>query len=204
MVVVTGIKSNVTTFDRGSNRSVSQIATARGIRLSTQEAGAIGLLMFGSANHSHYGQDELLDYYNRLPMFSETANIMRKGSTNPILRKSACFAAGYCSVMLGDITPERLGIFSKVANSGLPEEEIVCNAPLVLRKAFLSGIKGKDGSIIGQGSGARKAQFEITYQAICDFEKESKRVKLYIPDDSMDKIIGMTREKTTPLLINMV
>ena len=69
IVIVQGIKRNVTTFDDGKTRTIAQKAKAKGYNLQVSEIGAIGLFMNSLDNAGKYEGNELMAFYEKLPDF---------------------------------------------------------------------------------------------------------------------------------------
>ena len=196
MVVVSGIPKTVTTFDRGKNRSVMEQARAMGIDISSQEAGAVGILLFGLQDIGRYGQNEMFDYYlkNLEPKrFTEVARSLRKGANHPILNKSGTIAAAYCAYTMGHITIEQIEKFSKIANSGVPIEGENSYAPLCLRKTYQTPFKDTNGLVISKGATIRVCHFETAYKALLDFACGMKRQKIYHQDGIGESVIRIAR-----------
>lgn len=196
MVVVTGVDKSVKTFDRHMNRSSIQIARAMGYKnVTTQELGAIDILMFGLSDTGRYGTEEVIEFYSRIPMIDEITQISSKYSDHGILRKSACIAAMFCAVVNNAISVDDLTQFARITNSGIPVDGYVCNAPLCLRKTLQAGLKTKTGLPLGNGSNSRQPTFEVTYQAICDFVKGSKRISIYKQNGNGNGIVQVVQQK---------
>ena len=183
VVVVTGIKRSVTTFDDGKVRTIVQKAKAKGYTLHSVEIGAIGLIMNGMDNIGKYEQNELLAYYEKnLHDFDIVSFATRKGAKHPIMKNSSVIAATYCTYMMGKITLDEIETFSTICNTGLPIDGISSYAPLILRRTIQTGIKNANGITRNNTQYARCALFEATYKALCDFVEGKSRRKNYSGD----------------------
>lgn len=190
IVIVTGIKKSVTTFDDGKIRTIVQKARAKGLNLHAVEIGAIGLIMNGMENIGKYEQNELLAYYeDNLHDFDIVSFATRKGANHPIMRNSSVIAATYCAYLNGKISLNDIETFSTICNTGLPIESVCSYAPLILRRTIQTGIKNENGISRNNTQYARCALFEATYKALCDFAEGKTRHKNYTGDGQAKQIV---------------
>lgn len=198
-VVIYDIDKNVSIFDTQKKRTVVQIARQRGYKLSTQKAGAVGMLLFGLNDRSHRcGENEILEYYETHPWIDTVEKTICHGANTPILRKSPCVAAGYCAFVLGKMDLSQLDNFAKICNSGLPIDGIQSNAPLCLRKSMMEGFKDSTGKVITWGTQTNGLYFDICYRAMLDFAKGATPYRAYKPKmkkEEIDKILFIAKEK---------
>ena len=195
IVIVTGIKRTVTTFDDGKIRTLAQKAKAKGHNLSVTEIGAIGLIMNNTDNVGKYEGNELMAFYEKLPDFDIVSFATRKGANHPIMRNSSVLAATYCAYLLGKITLNDIEIFAIICNTGLPIDGVCSYAPLCLRRTIQTGVKNENGIIRNNTQYARIVLFEATYKAICDFVEGKNRQKNYC-GDGRAKWIVTTAKRT--------
>lgn len=205
LVIIDGIQKNVTTFDVGSKRSLQQIASARGISISTQRAGAIAIILFGIHDRtSRYGADEVLDFYEQIPEIDDIEKRLCHGDDRPMLRRAVSVAAGFCAVKNGVITIDDLDTFSQIANSGIPKDGVLSNAPLCLRKTYQEGFKDVNGMPLTWGARSMPLYFDVTYRAICDFTKHKSPMRSYKPkmtNEEINKVIDKTRDIISQTMI---
>ena len=194
VVVISGISRKVSLYDRGSNRSATQTARAMGVNLTSNEAGACGLMITGLKNLSKYDDGEMIYFHSKMKDFDIVAYAMRKGSNHPLCTKSGALAAAYCAYVLKKVTLNQIEEFAQIANSGLPKEGINSYPALCIRKTYQMGFVTKNGERAHNGYTARIAQFETMYKALCDFGKGVKRMKVYVPDGLGDAVIQTARK----------
>ena len=192
MLIVTGIKKTVNTFDRGGNRSIAQILRANGVNIDSQESSALAILKLGF--YGVYGADEIIEYASRLKDYDVVFYAIRKGAHNPILKKAGVLAGAYCAYKLNKITLNELEQFATVCNTGLPVDGINSYPPLCLRKTLQNGFRNEKGEYINGGEGVRVRTFETAYQAFCDFHNGNNRVRNYVPKGNATEILTAARK----------
>lgn len=191
MLVVRGVKQQVSVYDVGKTRSLAETAHAKNIDANSSALSAAAVVM---NPEGHYGKNEVLDYYSsHSPETFETAYLIsRRGSNKPVLRKAGIIAAIYCALKMDVCSEEALYTFATIANSSVPDENLPSFAPLMLRKTLQEGLKNEHG-FIAFGSALRIPQFEVTWQAILGFVKQRKPKRTYKPDGSSEKILQYVR-----------
>lgn len=193
VVIVTGIKKSVSTFDKGKTRTTVQQAKAKGINLLAHEIGAIGLIMNNLENIGHYESNELLSFYGKLVDFDVVSFATRKGGKHPITLNSSVIAASYCAYLIGKITLDEIETFATICNTGLPIDGVCSFPPLCLRRTIQQGFKNKNGISRNNTATARIEIFESTYKAICDFVDKKPRQKNYQGDGRGKWIVSLAK-----------
>lgn len=193
ILLVTGVKKDVTTWDQGKTRTTTQQAKAKGLNLTGYEIGAVGLIMNSMQDVGRYESNELFAFYEGLKDFEIVSFAIRKGANHPILRNSSCLAAIYCAYLLNKITLNEIETFSHICNTGLPIEGVCSLPPLCLRRSIQSGVKNVNGVVRNNTQYARIAIFEMTYKAVCDFVEGRERKKNYLPDGRAHWIVSTAK-----------
>lgn len=193
IVIVTGIKRTVTTFDDGKTRTIVQKAKAKGYNLNVSEVGAIGLLMNNGENVGKYEGNELMSFYEKLPDFDIVSFATRKGANHPILRNSSAIAGIYCAYLMNKVSLNEIETFAQICNTGLPIDGVCSYAPLCLRRTIQTGVKHENGVVRNNSQYARVVLFEATFKAICDFVDGKTRTKNYGGDNRAKWIITTAR-----------
>lgn len=194
IVLVTGVSKNVSLYDRGTNRTVTQTCKAMGLNMTTHEAGACGMFITGLKNLSKYDDGEMIYVHSKMTDFDIVAYAMRKGSNHPVCVKSGAIAAAYCAYVLKKVTLNQIEDFAQIANSGLPKDGVNSYPALCVRKTYQAGFVTKNGNRSHNGYTVRIAQFETMYKALCDFGKGTKRMRTYNPDGMGDAVIQTAKK----------
>lgn len=165
---------NTRTYDVGTSRTLQQILRSENIGHCSL-APAISKIVIAGTKNCAYGKGVILEYANnhKEELYKAQQIVSAKGNTG---RKAACATIVYCMIRLeGDNFDENEMLdFFRVLNTGntaVIETDRECSPALIAKKQLEASRSG--GHII-QG-----LQMEITYKAIEDFRKGSKRVKLY-------------------------
>lgn len=192
MLIVTGIKKDVKTWDRGSTRTVGQILKACNVNLSAQETSALSILKNGF--YGAYGADEIREYASKLKDFDIVAFAVAKGASHPMMFKAGIIAAAYCAYATNRITLDEVEQFAKICNSGIPTDGMNNYPPLCFRKTVQAGFKNANGANISGGVAGRRAYFETAYKAMCDFHSGAKRKVVYKPDGNGENVLKEARK----------
>ena len=135
MLVIRGVEEGVNLYDIGSNRSMGQIAQARGVVNGwyTQVIAVANWMVNNSNHHAGIGKAVILQYAEEHAAAIEKAvRYSSLGSQKPICKKSAVAAAIYC--MIRDGMPEsEIGDFFRIANSGIPQGHYDPSPALIFR-----------------------------------------------------------------------
>ena len=135
MLVIRDVEEGVNLYGIGSNRSLGQIAKARGIVTTsyTQVIAVANWMVSNSNHHGGIGKAVVMQYAEEHAEDIEKAvRYASIGTRNPICRKSAVAAAGYC--MIRDGMPQsEIGDFFRIANSGIPSGHYDPSPALIFR-----------------------------------------------------------------------
>ena len=176
ILVVRGVQDDVSTFDVGMGRTISQICRANGYAVGTDMVGAARMLVGGFHNSAPKGlvQQYIEDHYQDL---HESALIARRGHTHPIGKKASCCLAVYVSRRLELVNDSILEDFFSVFNSGTitPNQARDPSPALIASRAFITKLNGGNAS-------ATIKQFVTLMQAFDDFRKNKNRKNEYKTD----------------------
>ena len=194
MLVVYGVSRDVTAFDLGKIRSISEIARAEGVLCDNTTSGAAGIIFKGFENASHYGKMELLAYVNNhANNFTKARLISCRGKTSPIMKKAGCVAAIYAALVIGLMSEKDLESFCEIVNSGMPKEGCISDSPLALRNTINEGFRNENGALILSGSSLRRPLFETTWQALNAYKEGRKPKRKFRPDGKGDAVLEKVR-----------
>lgn len=174
MLVVRGVKKDVTVFNVGGMRTTNQILKASGIDLPTAAvaAGRIVVSMFGSAATGV--EKEYIEKNN-----AELARAYRctcNGSgKRAFSQKAACIAASYIMLKTASMPFYELELFFKVfcTKDTTGTDGYNASSVLIARKMFEDRFQKYSGTM------AQKEQLEILVLAMQDFHAGKKREQAY-------------------------
>ena len=192
MLVIAGVKRDVSIFDNGGIRTHGQTLKASGVNLTGSEISAVSILKNGF--HGTSGTSEIKAYHAKLKDFDVVSFAIQKGAGHPISRKAGVIAAAYCAYRMNCAFLDEIEQFAIVCNSGIPSEGVNSYPPLCFRKTLQAGFKNANGETISSGEGMRKASFETAFRALVDFHNGAKRKLNYKPDGEGDKILETARK----------
>lgn len=135
MLVIREVPEGTNLYDIGSNRSMGQIAKARGVVSSsyTQVMAVANWMVSNSNHHGGVGKAVVMQYAEEHAEDIERAvRYVSIGTKNPVCRKSAVAAAVYCMIR-GGMPQSEIGDFFRIANSGLPSGHYDPSPALIFR-----------------------------------------------------------------------
>lgn len=195
MLVVRGVSRDIYTFDEGGIRTMGDRARAEGMDLHTSTLGAVTLILNEFKDDKYIPNDEKMQYaWDHLHDLKKVQLFSRRGSSNQILRRSACIAALYCAHEMSILSDEKLEAFCQIVNNGMPDG---CNVPdgaLALRNTLIEGIRNPETGKIYTGSGMSKSIFEVTWQAVLAFRDGKKPRRRYQPNGNGVNVIRKLKE----------
>ena len=185
MLVIRGVKRDISTFDEGGVRTVGDRARAEGLKLHTSTIGAVTMILNEFNDSNYIPNDEKMQYaWDHLESLQKIEEFSRHGSANHILRKSACIAALFCASELSVISDEKLESFCRIVNNGMPNGSDIPDSALALRNTIIEGIRHPDSGRILTGHTLSRPLFEVTWQAIIAFRNGKKTRRRYLPNGS--------------------
>lgn len=134
MLVIREVPEGTNLYDIGSNRSLGQIAKARGIVGSSYtQVMAVANWMVSNSHHFGIGRAVVMQYAeDHAEDLEKAVRYASIGTRNPVCRKSAVAAAVYC--MIRDGMPQsEIGDFFRIANSGIPSGHYDPSPALIFR-----------------------------------------------------------------------
>lgn len=174
MLVIRGVETGVNIYDVGSNRTMAQIAKARGgiSGFYTQVmACAAWIVNNGEGNHMYTGKATTLQYAEEhAEDIQRAVRYCTMGATNPICKKSSIVSAVYCMIRDGVSQPE-MGDFFRIANSGLPTGHYDPTSALIFRNMVQEHNS--------HSPEEKRLLFSATMQAIRDFASGKTRTMRY-------------------------
>lgn len=135
MLVIRGVKDDVDIYDIGAQRSLGQIAKARGVVNGwySQVMACAGWVVDNSDHHRLSGKATVIRYAEEHANEIERAvRYSTLGASGGICKKSAIIAAVYCLIRDGFPQPE-IGDFFRIANSGIPQGHYDPSSALIFR-----------------------------------------------------------------------
>lgn len=186
MLVIYDVENDVHVFDWNRTRSVSQIATANGIKSANNLVAEAGVLIADGWESARSAKGVILDYlthnYDELYKAFTISSAGSTGSTS-IGRISAISSAIFCLIRIGK-NEETLRTFMTVVNSGFPVDGVESSSAILLRNFLLQNSYAKY-----RVSWRTKTIFSVAVQAYLDFENGTSRRKAYKANfDLADKV----------------
>ena len=168
LVIVTDVPYTTNTWDRGKNRTDSDVARLRNIDTNSVINAAAGLVYY-EAGKKTIMQNEKLDLIARdLEVWKKMYTCIYHGQSQAIMKKGGCLAALFMAFNNGVINEKSADAFCQMVNTGTTVEGYISDAPLVLRRTLMNGIKIENATTKGGGK-YLKACLEVTARAIEDF-----------------------------------
>lgn len=186
-LVVRGVENDVGIYDSGMTRTVSQIARAEGIIVSSNIIAAANILFGGF--HKSGGKATVKQYvYDHLDELRKANNIAQFGCNHALGRKASICLSVYCIRRFEMINDEILYDFFWVFNNQniKPDQKRNPSPALVAARAFLQMTCGASGD-------AKKKQMSIILQALSDYKKNANRIKAYSTEKDETPIILLNK-----------
>ena len=182
MLVIRGVKDDVSLYDIGATRSLGQIAKARGIadKWYTQMVAVASFIVNnGDVNHQYSGKAAVLDYAEKnADELTKAVRITTLGGGNGFCKKAAIIAATYCLMRDGYDAGE-IGDFYRIVNSGIPQGHYESSAAFIFRNMVLVNRS--------HSPEERKLLFSSAISAYKDFsEGKVRQLKYKFSMDSME------------------
>lgn len=186
LLIVRGVEDDVYLYDDNKRRSIKDQANMAGVEYNTKTGGIITLLLTGVTKQRRCGKKEALMYYAEHDSeLNDAVSLSRAGvSGYQPLGNAVCATVIYCALRLGIMPRDELKAFCVIANSGLPNEAYVSNAPLVLRNIIVENKYSWSGSVM------RRDLFEMTWNALEAFKAGKKSKQRFKPDGRAGLIIN--------------
>jgi hypothetical protein len=182
MMVINGVPEEVTIYDNGYNRSMSQIAEAAGCGNISGTETAAGTAIVGLFNKTTKGQvlDWLKDHYTDL---KRAYNLCGANARKCLSSRASCVLAAYMMDRLEKMPGYEIEVFFKVFNSGnvVGTDGYEPSSALVARRAFEERYKN-----MVSGSRVIKEQTQILILALRDFQKKKTRQMNYQVKEPME------------------
>ena len=189
VVVVEGIKRDVSVFDSGLTRTTAQIAKSMGLSAHNTIFATVSFFLNEGSINTH-GKAEIIEYYlSHQEYFDMASALARRGSKLPILYRAGSVAAIYCCLVLKEVSYDKLEAFCSIVNSGMPYFNYVMEPAVVLRNMLVNHELGVHSSnkVLAQ-------TFNVTWQALERFNRQIKLKKRYNAKDNYMAIISLTKE----------
>ena len=184
-VVVYGVENDIKVYDSGYIRSKIQIARAMGMKANNPKL-ATAAFIYESGETLNRGKVETIEYYAQYQeYFDEAYRYVNLGVDRAkVMIKVGCIAAVYCAMILKATSREKLEAFCRIVNSGMPYENYVIEPAVTLRNMLICRELGNT-----CGRYFMNKCFDITYNAIKRFNKQTKNKTRYRTDGDEYKTV---------------